>query len=309
MSFDLKVGFACNNDCIHCVITSKAGAGNLTTSKIKEVIDKHIKEGEDVTITGGEPTIRSDFFTICEYIKEKIKGRIILQTNGRAFKDVEFTKKAMNYIDIFLIAFHSHNNIKHDMITRKKGSWEETVKGLKNIISFSKNIRSVYSQTVISKLNIKNLVKTYDFLFQLGIRNMNLTFPHPNGNALTNFDIVVPKYSEINSEIKKCLREYSSCLHIEAIPRCYTHPYNIHYYDEERMNSFGNSGYDEGIKNKHVSDYNSLILKDYRKSDVCKLCIYNDKCPGVWKEYFDAYEKELDLIPVKEGVCLQNQKK
>ena len=56
--FDLKVGFSCNNDCIHCVITDKKDTKDLTTEEIKKVIDT-IPTDTMVGFTGGEFFIRS----------------------------------------------------------------------------------------------------------------------------------------------------------------------------------------------------------------------------------------------------------
>ena len=37
---DLKVGFSCNNNCIHCVISDKFSERDLTLQEIKIIIDK-----------------------------------------------------------------------------------------------------------------------------------------------------------------------------------------------------------------------------------------------------------------------------
>ena len=54
-------------------------------------------------------------------------------------------------------------------------------------------------------------------------------------------------------------------------------------------------------KNKNYapdSDFDSQILKEFNKNEICSTCIYNDRCIGVWKEYFLIHE-ECDLNPIK----------
>ena len=89
MNFDLKVGFSCNNKCVHCVIEDKAKYRDLYTQEIFDIIKNEVKD-EDITLTGGEPTIRNDFLDILKFIKNNTNSKIILQTNGRKFKDEKF---------------------------------------------------------------------------------------------------------------------------------------------------------------------------------------------------------------------------
>lgn len=299
--FDLKVGFSCNNECIHCVITDKIDAGDLSLLEIKNIIDKNVKDGEQVTITGGEPTIRKDLVDILRYLKETKDCRICLQTNGRKLFMNSFVKSIASYVDFFLIAIHSHDSELHDEITCKKGSWKQTTQGVKNAVRLGCNVTS---QTVINKTNVLKLDETYDFIHnELGVDNMNITFPHPNGAAYTNFDRVVPKYSDIKDVLQRCFSKYGKFLHAEAIPLCYIHPYvdSVHYSDGDRLlNSTEQArGFDGGIKNSSIDNYTDLILSEYRKPDTCKECMYDKKCTGVWKEYYDGYKDTLDLKPIR----------
>ena len=75
---DLKVAFSCNNNCIHCVISDKTQEKDLSLEQIKELVNGYIKQyGEiQLTLTGGEVTIRKDFTQLMEFVKEKkLEGR------------------------------------------------------------------------------------------------------------------------------------------------------------------------------------------------------------------------------------------
>ena len=301
MSYDLKIGFACNNNCVHCVIADKAPSGDLSLEQLKFIIDKDIKQNEQVVVTGGEPTLRKDFIDILKYLKETKNANIVLQTNGRGLSNLEIAKESMKYVDYYLIAIHSHNKFIHEAITDRKGSFDDTINGVKNLQrNLIPNVQ-VYSQTVLSKLNVDNLIKTYDFIFNLGIRKMNMTFPHPMGSAMKNFQVVVPKYETIKKSIQKCFEKYGQYIHTEAIPLCYIHPYvdRVYYSEKQRGSDFERRGHDHSIKSSSIENYNELILSEYRKIESCNECVYNDRCIGVWKEYHDAYKNEIDLFPIK----------
>lgn len=51
---DIKIGFSCNNDCLHCVTADKRKFGDLAVARIQEEIAFYQKHTEAVlVITGG----------------------------------------------------------------------------------------------------------------------------------------------------------------------------------------------------------------------------------------------------------------
>lgn len=301
--FDLKVGFSCNNDCIHCVITDKKSTKDLTTEEIKKVIDT-IPTDTMVGFTGGEATIRKDFIELLKYAKDT--GHLsALQSNVAKFADWEFAEEAGKYLDNVLVAIHSHEEEIHDSIVSTPGMYKKTIQGFKNLIKLGVDCST---QTVISKLNVNNILKTYDLIQEIspGIR-MNLTFPHPNGNAWTNRDQVVPRYTEIKDVIQSVLKKYHMYISTEAIPLCYLYPYQdkVFNYDTLIMTGDARPGLDPANKETDFFDetgrtdnYQYSQFSDRRKGPKCKECSFNDECLGVWKEYVEIYKDNFDLYPI-----------
>jgi len=301
--FDLKVGFTCNNNCVHCVITDKKDTKDLSTQEIKDIIDGVPKE-QMVGFTGGEATIRHDFIELLKYAKDTGHATA-LQTNGTQFADWDFAAEAAKYLDDVLIAIHSHIPEVHNSIVRISGMYDKTIEGFKNIIK----LKIPHStQTVISKLNVDDLCETYDFIQGLdpGV-NMSLTYPHPNGNALHNADIVCPSYTEIKDILQKIFAKHASHLRTEAIPMCYLYPYQdrVYNFDEHLANNEDRRGMDPANKNKQFFDesgitenYTTSIISEKRKGPRCIECIFNDRCFGVWKEYTTLHGKHFDLFPI-----------
>lgn len=311
--FDLKVGFTCNNNCIHCVVSDKRGTKDLTTKEVKSIIDT-VPIDTAVGFTGGEATIRKDFIELLSYARET-GHKTILQTNGAQFSDWDFAVDASKLLDHVLIAIHSHIPVIHDAIVRVSGMYDKTIEGFKNIIKLK---ISCGTQTVISKLNIENLLKTYDFIQEIkpGIE-MNLTYPHPNGNALTNADIVVLRYSEIKDIILSIVKKYGKLLYTEAIPMCYLYPYqdDVNNLDEYIRDSI-KPGLDPANKNNQFFDnegrtqnYALSMLNDKRKGIKCLECLFNDRCVGVWKEYAQIYKNNFDLFPIIKNENIDQENK
>jgi MoaA/NifB/PqqE/SkfB family radical SAM enzyme len=300
--FDLKVGFTCNNNCIHCVITDKKGTKDLTTEEIKKIIDS-VSTDKIIGFTGGEPTIRRDFIELATYAKNT-GHQTALQTNGARFADWDFAEEACNIVDHVLIAIHSHLPEVHNAIVRTFGMYDETIEGFKNITKLK---MACTTQTVLSKLNTETLLETYDFIQSInpGIR-MNMTYPHANGNALTNSAVVCQKYSDIKPILQVCLKKYGHLLNTEAIPQCYLYPYQdvVVNFDLDLFKA-EKSGIDPANKGAEffngegrIENYSISQLSERRKGPKCTECVFNKDCAGVWKEYPMLFKNDFDLFPI-----------
>ena len=176
--------------------------------------------------------------------------------------------------------------------------WDKTIIGWKNLRE--KNIECS-TQTVLSKYNIKTLYDTFYFIQSVapGTR-MSMTYPHLMGNAYKNKEEVAFRYSEYKEEIQRTLKDFSNFIFVEAIPLCYLHPYiSICRQDDIILCGEGRNGVDFSV-NFDNRNYNLLDIKDKRKGPLCKKCIYNNKCIGVWKEYIEMFGSKLDLYPIEE---------
>lgn len=298
-SFDLKLGFVCNNNCIHCVIADKRDKGNLELDEIKKLIDS-VPKGMAIQLTGGEPSIRQDLPEILKFCREK-GHETIVQTNGTGFSDPVFTSRCSPYINHAHVAIHSCDPTVHDRIVQSNGMWKKTIKGFENLCKAG---IFVTTQTVLSKLNITTIHDTFCFIQGIaeGTR-MSMTYPHLGGNAWTNSNLVAFRYSDYRDEIQKTLKAFAHLVFTEAIPPCYLYPY------QDEVQCTAESCILSGLNNRigidfsrgaDVNDYNLSDIQCHRKAPRCKECIFNSKCIGVWKEYIQLFKDRLDLYPIKE---------
>jgi radical SAM protein with 4Fe4S-binding SPASM domain len=164
---DLALTFRCQNNCVHCYAGGPHETSELTTEQWKEAIDRLHQIGVFIlTFTGGEPTLREDLPELLLY--GQTKGLVTgLITNGRKLKDKTYVETLEKTgLDFIQVTLESHKPKIHDLMTATKGSWKETVAGIKNIIP-----TQIYAttNTTLSKYNASDFLETIDFLKKLGI--------------------------------------------------------------------------------------------------------------------------------------------
>jgi len=165
---DLALTFRCQNDCLHCYVGGPHKTEEMNTENWKRVLNKMKELGIFIaTFTGGEPTLRED---LPELIAHAQKIGIVtgLVTNGRRLKDRDFVsilEKAG--LDFAQVTLESSNPEIHDQMTESKGSWQETIEGIRNLIP-----TTIYTttNTTLTKLNAAGFLETLDFVNSLGVK-------------------------------------------------------------------------------------------------------------------------------------------
>ncbi|MCX7944398.1 MAG: radical SAM protein [Deltaproteobacteria bacterium] len=289
---DVKVGFSCNNKCLFCVQGRKRyDIGDFSTKEIIKKLEEARKVADSIVFTGGEITIRKDFFELLLYAKSLKFKTIQIQTNGRMFAYKKFCEDAIKAgANEFSPALHGHTASLHDFLTRSRGSFEQTVNAIKNLKSLN---QYVLTNSVITKSNFRHLPELANLLVKLGVDQYQFAFVHPVGTAYEYFDRIVPRMKMIEPFVKKGLDigiKARKRVMTEAIPYCIM------------------SGYEDFIAEKIIPittiyDAN-LVIKNYTefrinegklKGPRCKICKYYKVCEGPWREYperfgFDEFE-------------------
>ncbi|HVO36730.1 MAG TPA: radical SAM protein [Candidatus Acidoferrum sp.] len=167
LRMDLALTFRCQNDCVHCYAGGPHETEEMTTTQWKEVINRLHQIGVFIaTFTGGEPTLRDDLPELLQHAQNKgiVTGLI---TNGRRLKDMDYVKTLEKAgLDFVQITLESHKAAIHDRITSAKGSWKETVQGIRNAVSTQ---IYVTTNTTLNKYNIDDFPETIDFIKEIGV--------------------------------------------------------------------------------------------------------------------------------------------
>ena len=153
----------CNSNCIMCPATDNMRKRKHTENvdEVLEIIRHMPSDARHITITGGEPfLLGSRIFEVFSAFKDKCRyTSFLLLTNGRALSYEpfirEFHRTAPKKI-IIGIPLHGYDAMTHDAITRSPGGFEQTVRGIRNLINYGFRVEL---RIVVSKLNYKNITR------------------------------------------------------------------------------------------------------------------------------------------------------
>lgn len=169
---DLAVTYRCNNNCHHCYNARSRNYPEMRVEEWQRILDKVWDLGiPHVVFTGGEPTLYRALPALVAYAEEKglITG---LNTNGRKLSDPAYLASLVDAgLDHVQITLESHDPHIHDRMVAAQGAWQETVAGLKNVVSTS---LYMMTNTTLLTHNAPSIDATLYFLAELGVPTVGL---------------------------------------------------------------------------------------------------------------------------------------
>lgn len=296
LHLDIKLSYACNNHCIHCVVADQRASAlargrdfRTTAEVLAELQDARRRGFGLVTFTGGEPTLRRDLPVLVRRAVDL--GFVVgIQTNGRVLCQPG-PREALCGLGVrFVVALHGADAGVHDCVTRAPGSFGQTLAALRALASRGEKVTG---KVVISRANVASLPAVADVLLESGVRRVNLTFPHGLGNAARDYRAVVPRFSEVMPPLREAVARMARGggeAVTEAVPLCVLGDLariasEDHYRQCVRSEV---RQLDQGPR-----DWSrDRVVEGKAKADVCRDCPDDDRCEGAWREYLDTYGSE-----------------
>lgn len=294
-----NITYKCNNDCIFCAADHGYNTSNAEM-KIQDFCSaismQKIVKDDRIIINGGEPTVHPDFIDFLK-IAYSSGAYIDLYTNGRKFKDANFTEKVISYSPMLIrIPLFGSKASIHDKLTGKSGSFNDTMQGIENIIALKGNLPvRLEIKLLLSKATcFENKNIYWDLLAKLP-NSFYISF-NPlliSNRVKSNKDIMIEpcsdsllKSMDLISEIKKAGREVS----LSLIPFCIL-PKEL---------------YPKGVNRKTAEIYTEPGMMKEVKNDLtspkCRYCSYKYICPGFPASYINYMgdgEVKPIIIPAK----------
>lgn len=310
------VGFTCNNNCIMCSIKDKDYPDRKFTEIFKD-LEKGNKQGyKTVEFSGGEPTIRKDIVNIINSAKKLGYQTIAFSTNGRLFSYDKFCHElieaGLNKITFSLLGPSAEI---HDSISRAPGSFDQIIRGIKNIQKYPSVHINVSS--VISKLNFFDLKKFGNYILSLSVKNWYLLDLIPDGNTKKFYKNLVVKLNDLEKELNSLSSlgnkfdefgffDFPLCLFSCELRKkqnaCFV---NAKMREESSLQvGYGSTRISKDKQGVYTDAYRINI-------DICAKCLYHKECGGVWKKYLDLYGEDEVIKLAKRNKCLicNNKKK
>jgi MoaA/NifB/PqqE/SkfB family radical SAM enzyme len=273
----------CNSKCSFCIVDSPfVQEDSISRKRVSRFLRDNADKGfEAVNIHGGEATIRKDFLEILDEIAELGYPTVYLQTNGRKLARMPYAQTVVEKgVSLFIVSMHGATSLTQDRISKSIGSFEQAVKGIRNVKELGTKVRT---NSVVCNDNYTEIPEIVDLCMDLGADHINLSALHTAGTALRNFWEVTPRYDEIRPYVFEAVDRAVArgrVITLEGFPYCAIPGYEQYMIDWR--------------ENKFKMLYRTFVFDDYEdymdansrvKDERCGGCAHNDSCGGVYKEY------------------------
>ncbi|RNI14013.1 radical SAM protein [Methanohalophilus sp. RSK] len=180
---------ACNLHCRHCYQSaiSRPTPDELTTAERLKVVDRLADEGVAyISLSGGEPLMRHDFFEVAERIRQRNMG-LALATNGTMLTAAGAKRLAELGCSFVQVSLDGTGQT-HDKFRGLDGTFDKTLKGIKNAVDAG--LSTEVAMTVTSQ-NLDEVMEVIDITESLGAGTfMHYNFiPAGRGKEIMNKDL------------------------------------------------------------------------------------------------------------------------
>jgi len=230
--------------------------------------------------------------------------QVTVQTNGRALARLDrlalllgLDRAAVH----FVLALHGASPAVHDAVTRRHGSFDETVSAFR---ALRRAGFDVLGKVVLSHINLANLGATVTLLVAEGASEVHIAFPHAEGFSEEAFAAVVPRYRDVTAALASILQ--GGCpaiqLRLETIPYCVLPSPALWMgnldLDFAMQRVDGRGTRIERAMDDSVVDWSVTRPASKRHAPGCASCLLQRVCEGPWVEYAEHFglEEFLALI-------------
>lgn len=295
-SLYLAPGYACNHNCIICPLSEKdRNSRKFSKEEIMEFVEKeNLSAGDDITISGGEPTLCEFLTELLTYLSHR-KVRIAMFSNVHKFVSEEFTKRIADAVKggnfTVITALHSARPQIHDGLTGVEGSFEASLYGIRNLMA---NGIPVVIKIIINKMNAQELPQLAKFIIQnfppqAGVQFTSMDYSgraagHLGELAVGFADIRKPFEAALEILINGCKKPYP--VSVIEMPLCACAP--------EYWKLFRHLNDDSMYMAPNAEEILYHAPKAYAACcDECRSCHMQSFCTGVWVSAYRNIGKDL----------------
>lgn len=210
----IEVGQRCPNKCVYCSSLSSPDKGQmLNFSTICGIIDDAVVLGAKlINISGGEPLLRSDIVTIADYIHSK-GLKIRLYTSGLYYDGkysslpTELLESLKGRLDYLIFNYETSDPKLYGMIMGTPAKNHALLEvSIKNAIAAGFDVEA---HLVPMKCNFRQIPRTLEKLYAMGVTKVSLLRLVPQGRVEENIDLTVLS-SEEDIEMREMLQSLSA---------------------------------------------------------------------------------------------------
>jgi sulfatase maturation enzyme AslB (radical SAM superfamily) len=270
----IGIGYTCNNNCIFCYEAEDDKSISRPIRTFDDIIrelESKKKDYKIVDFLGAEPTLRDDFPQIISCAKKLGYIWISFATNGRRLSDTMYAKAILEAgADNITVSMAGAEAGTHDRETQVIGSFDQTMAGIKNVLSLPRGQNALSINLILNKQNYRDLGAFMDLAIKLGIKKVRLQNTGPlSGRTCLNKKIIMDMV-ELGAYIWKILEEkrdqpgFPEFVLQEFIPCALPAPARRYFIGCE-------------------------TIENRIRIPMCHECEYRSVCGGVNKSYIDMF--------------------
>ncbi|MBT3193208.1 MAG: radical SAM protein [Verrucomicrobia bacterium] len=284
--FWLKISHVCNNNCLFCLDAERLPSRCFEPTALlaTTILEAHNSGHERLILSGGEPTIHPQFVDIVRYAFKVGFPQIQTITNGRMLSYPSFAESVVRAgLSEATFSVHGHTPELHDRLTGVEGSFDQAVRGIRNVQDIGGCI--VNADIVVNKQNYAHIADIIAFFSSLGVYEYDLLHVIPFGRAFPNRRRLFFGMEEAYEDIQRALafsRRQRTPYHIwtNRFPHGYLENYEELIQDPHKL-------HDE-VRGRR--DQFDRVLQGHRMRcypDRCQTCFLNAFC-GKLSFYLDV---------------------
>ncbi len=294
---EIILNYDCNARCPFCYHSQeqiKEFSYRMPFQDVAKALYEGRKNGAFVAyLIGGETTLHPDLPKIAAFARKVGYPYIQVLSNGLKLADFKYVKKLTDSgVNLFRLSVHGPNEKIHDKLVGVEGAFRKIMKAAENIERLGAEITVNHA---LNKVNYKCIEDTLKLLTKkMGVSDFNIIFPHYTGTMKEHLDMLQVRVSETLPYVRSALRfleknkiEVENAIFINFTP-CNL-PEAVHLmteWEEPQKDLRDETMYHlEGYKNRIYE----LAGKLRRKNRTCVKCIYNKRCLGFEKWYFEMF--------------------
>ena len=307
---EIHVSYTCGNSCLFCSERNRLRRFrtlDLSGAEIAGILREKRRAGfSHVTFTGGEPSLCAALPAALGAARA-LGYRTAVTTNGAAFADPAFARRAAPLLDEAMLSCHGPTAALHDALTGRKGSFDDVMAALDNLGKAGRGRPFLMVNTVAMR---KNFMRVSDILRRVAgtglVRHYLISNPAPEGGACADYAALAPDLTAIGPRIG-ALREqaelFGVTLRFFGVPACalgghYDLSNDLYYSPRLTVERAALPGGRAGLKE-------TVSLRPTRRRvylETCRPCPLRRSCGGIFRKYLEAFPGHAAFFrPVREA--------
>lgn len=305
----LALGYACNEKCRCCPLVAKNDREKYyPVEQLLDEAKKMLSYGvTDVTLSGGEPTLHPDFFSLITFFHQNGIDVHVL-SNGERFSNIEFADAFMKHAEegalTVTTTFHSMDASMHEYQNGTPGSFQRSLRGLQYL---DKNNINISVKHCITADSYRDLPMYIQYVLEAFSSNAEIQFW---GIDLNGIDYELARksfvaFSDIGAYLQKAIDLFETSdrfghqiLTINNLPLCMCDSYYWKYFTSPYQGLY----VDIELEGKDMEPNSGPV------SSNCKKCPFYRYCMGAYHSNFELFGDGIVSVPEKES-CVCNLKR